>query len=263
MTRTIVSLGIVLSVSSFAWSAAADEPATPPVEETTAEQPAPPPAEEATAEEPATPHEETAPAPAPPPMVFTYAPATSNDADTTATTPKKERFRAGALAGVGFPRPFAIEGFAKIGGVVGLGVEYSFLPRMNVSGVETSFKAVAADLRLFPFKGGFFVGARAGRQWLDAKTTVSAGSQTLATESMDASTWFVNPRIGFLHTFESGITIGIDAGVQIPIAASYSHVSSHRIPGATGSDETLRTVANTLGQQTTPTIDLLRVGFLF
>jgi len=179
---------------------------------------------------------------------------------------RTEHFRVGALVGVGFPRPFAIEAFAKLEKVVGVGFEYSFLPRMHVGNVDASFSALAADLRVFPFKGAFFIGARGGRQWLDARAAFSAAQLGAVTETMAASTWFVNPRAGFLHTFESGITIGIDAGVQLPIGSSYERAgraTSAGIAAQSGVDGTLVAVANALGNKTTPTIDLLRLGFLF
>ncbi|MDF2693736.1 MAG: hypothetical protein K0S65_2119 [Labilithrix sp.] len=177
-----------------------------------------------------------------------------------------EHFRFGPIVGVGFPRPFAIEGLAKIERLVGVGFEYSFLPRMSMFNADTGFKAFATDLRVFPFKGAFFIGARAGRQWLDAKTTLTAGQFGSFTESMAASTWFVNPRAGVLYTFESGITLGIDAGVQIPINPSYERSGRATEAGLASQfdiDGTLVAVANTLGNRTTPTVDLLRLGFLF
>src|SRR4051794_26909559 len=63
--------------------------------------------------------------------------------------------RIGAIAGVGFPRPLAIEALVKIEGVVALGLEYSLLPKTTLGGVETRFWALAADARVFPFKNGF------------------------------------------------------------------------------------------------------------
>ncbi len=175
--------------------------------------------------------------------------------------------RFGPLVGLGFPRPLAIEGFARISDFVGVGVEYSFLPRVDLFGASTSFKAVAADLRVFPFKGSFFIGLRAGRQWLDATATATLainGMSSELTESMDASTWFLNPRIGFLHRFESGITLGIDAGIQLPIAPSFTRAGPATSAGLTSdTDRTLASVAGALGNDVTPTVDLLRVGFLF
>ncbi|MBX3262520.1 MAG: hypothetical protein KF782_22760 [Labilithrix sp.] len=184
--------------------------------------------------------------------------------------PKKderaEHFRIGPLVGVGFPRPFAIEGLAKFERLVGVGVEYSFLPRMNVMNVEASFSAIAGDLRVFPFRGAFFIGARVGRQWLDAKALVNTGQLGSFSEAMAASTWFVNPRVGLLYTFDSGITVGIDAGVQLPINPSFQRsgvATETGIASQLDIDATLLAVANGLGNSATPTIDLLRLGFLF
>jgi hypothetical protein len=179
---------------------------------------------------------------------------------------KPEHFRIGPLVGVGFPRPLAIGGFAKVERLVGVGLEYSFLPRVNVRNVDTGFNAVALDLRVFPFRGAFFIGARAGRQWLDAKASLQAGRFGSFTESMEAATWFVNPRAGFLYTFDNGITIGIDAGIQLPINPTYRRTGAATEAGVASQfdvDGTLVAVANALGNNPTPTIDLLRLGFLF
>lgn len=182
----------------------------------------------------------------------------------TESDAKPESFRIGALAGVGFPRPFSGEVFIKVKQVVGIGAEYSFLPNATFAGANVKFHGIAADLRLFPFKGGFFIGARAGKQWLSAGTTVSAGPLGNLNESMAASTFFVNPRIGYLKTWDSGITVGIDAGVQIPISPSYARDSDSEKYGVkTSMDQTLVAVADVLGNKTTPTIDFLRVGYLF
>lgn len=206
-------------------------------------------------------------------------PASAVAAEAAAATPQPDRtsadkeqegrpehFRFGPIVGVGFPRPIAIEGFAKFERIIGAGFEYSFMPRVNVMNAETSFNAFAFDLRVFPFRGAFFIGARAGRQWLQANAKLSAGQYGSFSESMAASTWFVNPRVGFLHTFGSGITLGIDAGVQFPISPTYQRSGEATELGlAEGSDieHTLVVVTNALGNSTTPTVDLLRLGFLF
>jgi hypothetical protein len=174
-----------------------------------------------------------------------------------------DAFRIGPLVGLGFPRPFALEGFVKVGGVVGGGFEYSFLPQMTVSNVVTSFQALAADFRVFPFKGSFFLGLRVGRQWLDGSTTVTIGPVSVP-QGMEATTWFLNPRLGFLHRWGSGITLGIDAGVQLPIGADFHRSGLGAGTDATASvDKTLKAVADALGNKPTPTVDILRLGFLF
>ncbi|MDB5220562.1 MAG: hypothetical protein JWO86_8489 [Myxococcaceae bacterium] len=170
-------------------------------------------------------------------------------------------FRIGAVAGVGFPHPLAIEALVKIDGVLALGAEYSALPKMNIATVEASAWAIAADARLFPFRNAFFVGVRGGRQNLKGTTTVNVGALGSFTESAEANAWFVNPRIGFLKTWDSGFTLGIDAGVQVPIGATLTSTLPAGV--APQADATMASVAKAFGNGVTPTVDILRVGFLF
>jgi hypothetical protein len=218
------------------------------------------------------PREETIAAPTTAPVKNNFA-MTMNmkpvDADRPVEAPsthetRTETLRVGALMGVGFPRPFAAEAFIKVKERIGVGVEYSFLPTTNISATEVKFSGIAADLRLFPFKGGFFIGARAGKQWLSTKTAFLL-SQRRYNESMEADAIFVNPRIGFLKTFDNGITVGLDAGVQLPVSASFARGDDFAKLGikTTDADKTLLAVANTLGNKATPSVDLRRVGFLF
>lgn len=200
----------------------------------------------------------------------------SAHADTTEPAPERDRpaaeptdrsdedtdaLRVGAVAGVGFPHPLAIEALIKVEGVLALGVEYSALPKTTIASVEASAWALAADARFFPFRNGFFIGVRGGRQVLKATATANLGALGTYQESGEANTWFVNPRIGFLWTWHNGFTVGIDAGVQIPIGPSLTTTLPAGLPPQV--DNTIASVANTFGNGVTPTVDLLRIGFLF
>lgn len=183
--------------------------------------------------------------------------AEATDRSTEDTAP----VRIGAVAGVGFPHPLAVEALVKIEGVLALGLEYSALPKTTIVGVDAKAWALAADARVFPFRNGFFVGVRGGRQVLTATATANLGALGTYQESGEASTWFVNPRIGFLWTWNSGFTVGIDAGVQIPIGPSLTTTLPAGLPPQV--DNTIASIANTFGNGVTPTVDLLRIGFLF
>lgn len=174
------------------------------------------------------------------------------------TRSEVEHVRIGAIGGVGFPRPLAVEGMVKIERVVGLAVEYSVLPNIRVSDVDVNSWALAGDLNIFPFQGGFFIGAKGGRQHVATATTIDAGSYGTASGSMTVDTWFVNPRIGYLKTWNSGFTLGIDAGVQIPISSSVEATASDglEVPSE------VQDFGKKLGQTVLPTIDLLRLGFM-
>lgn len=173
---------------------------------------------------------------------------------------ENEHFRIGPLVGVGFPHPLAIEGMIKVERVFALGFEYAVLPTTTLGGVETRSWSVAGDARFFPFKNAFFIGFRAGHQRMTASTTLSLSGVGSIDESAVAETSFINPRLGVLFTSHSGLTIGIDAGVQVPINPSFKST----LPTAVAQiDKTVSSVADAFGNGVTPTVDLLRVGFLF
>jgi hypothetical protein len=193
----------------------------------------------------------------------------SSSPSSSADQPSRERpnddrdpLRLGAVAGIGFPHPLAVEGLVKIDRVLALGVEYSFMPTATFGRVESSAWALAADARVFPFRNGFFLGVRGGRQVLTAQTTITVGGLGSFPESARAEAWFVNPRVGFLWTWRSGFTVGIDAGVQLPLHATLTTTLPSQLAGSP-IDQMIASVTNAFGNGVTPTVDLLRVGFLF
>ncbi|HEY3816869.1 MAG TPA: hypothetical protein VGL81_06855 [Polyangiaceae bacterium] len=164
--------------------------------------------------------------------------------------------RLGAIAGLGFPRPFAVEALAKVDRWT-FGLEYGFLPTTTIDAVHASMWSLAADARLSPFRGAFFIGVLAGRQHLAGGTSVSLGSFGSASEELTFDSWFVNPRLGFLWTPRAGVAFGIDAGVQIPLVTVLSSTWPLSLEPAVA-----RRV-DALGRTALPTVDLLRLGFLF
>jgi hypothetical protein len=161
----------------------------------------------------------------------------------------------GVLGGVGFPRPLAVEGVIEVDRLVLFGIEYSALPSTTISGVQTSLWALAGDARVFPFRNGFFIGLRAGKQHLGelASVTVTGAGSFSATQSAD--TIFVNPRMGFLWNWHA-LALGIDAGVQIPTSAT----TSSTLPAGVSPPSGVANLTHTLGEGVLPTIDLLRIG---
>lgn len=177
----------------------------------------------------------------------------------TAEPPKTDRadhFQIGAIGGVGFPRPLAIEGMVKLKRALGLGLEYGALPTITTPNVQVAYWSVAGDARYFFMHGPFFVGLKIGMQHLAANGAMTIASYTLS-EQMTLETWYVNPRIGVLFTWKPGFTLGIDAGVQLPITTNtISTLPLSQLPTEVSS------TANALGNSVLPTIDLIRIGFL-
>ena len=124
----------------------------------------------------------------------------------------------GVLGGVSFPRPLSIAGMVRVRKTVAVGIEYSLLPKTSTADVSTTFYALAGDVRGFPFRNAFFVGLGAGHQHLGATASVGVAQLGSIGGGVTADTWFVNPRLGFLWTYKWGLTLGLDAGVQVPVA---------------------------------------------
>src|SRR5262249_17237886 len=142
---------------------------------------------------------------------------------------KPERpIRAGLLVGiVSVPRAISFELFVKIHNLIGIGVAYSLLPSavgdwlLSIGGVHNASVESSAwdvDLRLFLFRGSFFVGAAFGRQGVNAAADVSTNTLFGRVHfTGDLSSFYVTPRLGWLWIWRSGFSLGVDAGAQIPI----------------------------------------------
>lgn len=188
------------------------------------------------------------------------APSPSPNGGTSSEKPvdeaARDRLRIGVIGGIGFPRPLAVEGMVMMGGLVALGAEYGVLPDTTIDGVQTSLWSFAGDARIFPFRGAFYVGLRAGHQHIGASTTIVVGSLGSAPEELALDSWFVNPRVGFLWRSNAGFALGMEAGLQIPFSSSVSStLPLSLVPSA-------QSTADTLGNSVIPTVDLLRIGLL-
>jgi hypothetical protein len=177
-------------------------------------------------------------------------------ADRASRESEEHPVRVGAIGGLGFPRPFAVEGMIKLGRVVSVGAEYGALPTMTIDGVQTSLTSIAGDARVFPFGGAFFLGVRAGHQHVAAQTSVSVAPYGSAVENLALDSWFVNPRVGFLWTWRAGFTLGVEAGLQIPLGFG----TTSTLPLAL--DPSAQHTVNVLGKSWLPTLDLIRIGWL-
>jgi hypothetical protein len=196
----------------------------------------------------------------PPPPSGTSASSDARpDPDRASNDDSVHRPRFGAVAGLGFPRPLSIEALIKLDDYVAVGGEYGVLPSITVDGVETTLSSFAADGRIFPFRNAFYVGLRAGRQHVGAETGVSVESLGALNETLALDSWFLNPRIGVLWTAASGLTVGAEIGIQIPLS---SDITSS-LPLAYAPEAEAERAVNTFGKSVLPTINLLQLDFLF
>jgi len=167
-----------------------------------------------------------------PPLVAAEAPTATEAARDLGSTPvliKSERpIRVGLLVGIiSIPRPVSFELFVKVHNLIGIGVGYNLLPSalgdwlLSIGGVHNASVESSAwdvDLRVFVLRGSFFVGTSLGHQSVSASYTANLQQYGNLPLTGDLSSFYLTPRLGWLWIWSSGFSMGVDAGVQIPIA---------------------------------------------
>jgi len=168
--------------------------------------------------------------------------------------------RVGAYAAAGFPSPLSVGAMIMIDRRVSLGAEYGFLPVSQVMGLDVTYRSISADARWFPFREApLFLGLRAGRQSFTASKTVTVSGYGSYTGSTASESWYLNPRIGLFRMWDSGIFVGADVGLKIPIA----HSETSEMPYGHPLPETIASVRDFLATKTIPTVTLLQLGVAF
>jgi hypothetical protein len=194
-------------------------------------------------------------------------------------------FRIGGLVGVGLPSVLSFGGAIKLTRYFGAGLNIGLIPTIRISlygEAELSYQEYDIYGRIFPFGGMFFVGAGVGyatiagslRSTYDVSASLPPGStfpKELFVESeASVRTLVLTPQIGLQHTFGSGLTLGIDAGAQIPLAPSEIEFETRLPPGippavidqyVEPNNQKVRDTLDTIGRAIVPTLNL-RVGFL-
>ena len=170
---------------------------------------------------------------------------------------------------------------AKLTRFLGGGLNIGLIPTVRLSlygEAVLSYQQYDIYGRLFPFGGAFFVGAGAGYATIEGSFTNSYDvpglpSPVAATSEGSVRTMVLTPVIGLQHTFGPGLTLGADAGVQIPIAPSEISVSTRvgslpaGVPPAaadpyiTANNERVRDTLESIGRTILPTFNL-RIGWL-
>lgn len=173
------------------------------------------------------------------------------------SSPDDVRF--GVIGGVGFPRPLSVGAFLAFDRTVMIGAEYSALPTSSLGSVDVGMHAVTFDARIFPIRGPFYIGFRAGKQHLEGSTTVSVDGYGTMNPSLTMDTWFVNPRLGLLWRFDWGLNVGIEAGVQVPVG----HTTQTNLPSSVAVPQSVSNITDFFGARIIPSVTLLQLGMSF
>jgi hypothetical protein len=194
-------------------------------------------------------------------------------------------FRIGILVGAGLPSLLSFGGAIKLTRYFGAGLNVGLIPAVTISlygEAELSYQEYDIYGRIFPFGGAFFLGAGVGYATIQGTFTNSydvTAFQAVApdlpnplvvTSAGSVKTLVLMPMIGLQHTFSSGLTLGIDAGAQVPIAPSEVEFSTS-VPSSvpdqvveryvTPNDRQVQDTLDTIGRTIVPTLNV-RIGWL-
>jgi len=130
--------------------------------------------------------------------------------------------RLGATTGFGLPDGVRVGAYAKLSGIVAVGGAFSTIPEMNLPGLPASIARATGEgfLRLHPFRGAFYAGVSGG--YTQTKGGVSETREAFNNPHTFlargyANATFVAPHLGFQWMLPFGLTLGCDAGLEIPI----------------------------------------------
>ena len=202
-------------------------------------------------------HAQVPPPPPPPPPPLVLAPAAE---EARPLPPATSSNRVGLLFGaVGAPLPLGIEAFARFHDLWGVGLGVGILPgavgdlalgAAGISNASLDALSFEAEARLFPFRGSFYLGGAVGHLGVSA-TGKSHGYPV----AVDISTLYASPRLGWLGVWNSGFTLGLDLGAQIPLSPDV------KVTSASPSQSQLESFARALAALPLPTVSL-RLGWL-
>ena len=154
---------------------------------------------------------------------------------------------------ISFPSP-AIGIEAKLWDRVGVSLEYGFIPRVGISDVEAKYRMWQGSLKLYPFRGSFFVGALLGTYELTASET--SGGQTITT-TVDST--ILGPQLGWRWVYSSGFFLGLDLAWGFAL----HYQSTLTPPDSTGTIGDIKKNADKYLENGVPVLGLLHLGWFF
>jgi hypothetical protein len=170
---------------------------------------------------------------------------------------------------------------ARLKDTVTLSVEYGLLPEFHVHGVETSsdgsgttstisdmavsYRNLAFGARWIPWHRAFHLGLSYGQRSVKATakgTVTSGGLSTSGVATVEATSSYLAPELGWRWMWESGFFLGLDLGWQFIVSpSSRVDVPKNAFPAGKLKDYT--DLANQVAEQGFPVLSLLQLGWYF
>jgi hypothetical protein len=143
---------------------------------------------------------------------------------------------------------------ARLWQIVGLSIAYGFIPQVGISDVEVKYRMWQGTVKLYPFRGTFFIGAIAGAYKFTASETT--GGQRVET---NISSTILGPQLGWRWIFSSGFFTGLD--LAYGFALKYDSTLTPPIGSGTIAD--IKKNADDVLQHGLPVLGLLHLGWFF
>jgi hypothetical protein len=194
--------------------------------------------------------------------------------------------RIGPVVGVGIPNLLNFGGTLKITDYIGAGLNIGIIPAIKLSlygEAVLSYQEYDIYGRIYPFGGGFYVGAGVGYETVKGTFSDTIDSSELAERYPELDlpatveyesngrvrTMILTPQIGYFYTSKIGFSIGLFVGAQIPIAPSDIdfETSIKDVPQATIDryvaplDEKVKDTLETVARQPLPSLGF-QIGWL-
>jgi hypothetical protein len=183
-----------------------------------------------------------------------------------AARPEERAVRVGMLVAAALPRPIQAELSVKLREVVALGFQLGMLPGLTLADIDFDLKAYQATVDWFPWRGRFHGGLGVG-----AQSYQSSSGSAVVRAKVSSTNAVLSPRLGWLRTWPSGLTLGVDLGMQVVFGegprAELLDATGAPLPGqpdedARGIREDAEELADTLHTSILPTL-ALKLGFYF
>jgi hypothetical protein len=163
------------------------------------------------------------------------------------------------------PAGFGIE--AKFMNWVGASLDYYYIPTVTLSSVGIGLQAFSATARLFPFQGSFFLGTSLGSRSFTGSKTENVAGIGASTVTVDVTTLFVGPHLGWRWVAKTGFFMGMEFGWQFAMSNStttaITPAAAALAAGFSGTKAEVEEQADDLGKAGLPQIALLQIGYLF
>jgi hypothetical protein len=175
--------------------------------------------------------------------------------------------RAGPVLSLGAPDGLRADLALRYRGVVSMGAGLGTLPSFPVPGMNAKVTRIGGDawVRWHPMRGAFFVGAGAGYTQLRGTMQMPVRAfRVTSTAQADAyaGDFYVCPQLGLQWVLPHGITLGFDAGVELPIATrepTYA-ASQYGLVVPVNGTGSVATAMHYASKSAVPYVHLLNVG---